>query len=85
MLDIDNNQKPDNEFLSLKNEFVNLCDEFSAFTNYCACFCESVSLHSLNDMQMDKVCAHGLGRFAHSLRNRCQFFENWLKDLHVRM
>ena len=32
MLDIDNNQKPDNELLSLKNEFVNLCDEFPRST-----------------------------------------------------
>ncbi|ARU29444.1 hypothetical protein [Cellvibrio sp. PSBB006] len=85
MLDINNPPNPDDEPLSIKSEFVNLCDEFSAFNNYCAFFCESVSLHALSGKPMDKVSAHGLERFAQALRDKSQQFDNWLQELHVKM
>ena len=85
MLELDKTQKLENKNLTAGEEFRDLCDEFSAFNDYCAFFCESVSLHAVSGVQMDKVCAHGLERFAQALRDKSQHFDNWLQELHVRI
>ena len=85
MLNINNTQKSDEKFESVKSEFVGLCDEFSEFNNYCAFFCESASLHALSGRPLDKAYAHGLEYFARSIRDKSQYFENWLQELHVRI
>lgn len=68
-----------------KSGFVELCDEFSEYNDYCAFFCESVSLHAMSGKPMDKTCAQGLERFARAIRGKSQYFDNWLQELHVRI
>ena len=85
MLDLDNTQKPKDSNLTVGEEFRDLCDEFSEFNDYCAFFCESVSCQAVSGKQMDKVCAHGLERFAQSLRDKSQHFDKWLQELHLKI
>ena len=68
-----------------KSGFIELCDEFSEYNDYCAFFCESISLHAISGKPMDKVSAQGLERFAKSIRDKSQYFDNWLQELHVKI
>lgn len=85
MLDLDQTQKSGEEILAIKREFVKLCDEFSEFNDYCSFFCASVSLQASNSMQIDKICAQGVERFAYSIRNKARLLDDWLQQINARM
>lgn len=73
------------ESLLHENEFIQLCDEYSEFNEYCAFFCEAVTLYALSNRTMDKASAHGLERFARSIREKSQHLDKWLQELHVKV
>ena len=85
MLGMDCVRKDIDEEPSLKQEFLNLCDEFSEFNDYCAFFCESVSLHTNQCEMADKIYAQGLKRFSRSVRDRAQFFDEWLQRINEKI
>jgi hypothetical protein len=85
MLDLDNTRKSEDDLLPVKQEFINLCDEFSEFSDYCAFFCESVSLQAFKDIPVDKICAQGVERFADSIKKKAQIFDVWLQRINTRL
>ena len=85
MLDIETKRKIDGQELSLRQEFLNLCDEFSEFNDYCAFFCESVSLHISRCDSADKAYAQGVRRMSRSVRDKAQLFDEWLQRINSRL
>lgn len=85
MLSETNTQKLEDKSQEFKSGFIELCDEFSEHNDYCAFFCESVSLHAKSGKPIDKACAQGLERFARAMRDKSQYFDNWLQELHVKI
>lgn len=85
MLDLDNTRKSEDELLAVKQELINLCDEFSEFNDYCAFFCESLSLQAFKSIPVDKTCAQGVERFADSIRKKAQIFDVWLQQINTRL
>ena len=84
MLDIETKRKIDGQELSLRQEFLNLCDEFSEFNDYCAFFCESVSLSAAQCDSADKAYVQGVKRISRSIRDKAQFFDEWLQRINSR-
>lgn len=85
MLDIETKRKIDGQELSLRQEFLNLCDEFSEFNDYCAFFCESVSLHITQCDSADKAYAQGMKRMSRSISDKVQLFDEWLQRINSRV
>ena len=81
MLDIETKRKIDGQELSVRQEFLNLCDEFSEFNDYCAFFCESVSLNIAQCDSADKAYAQGVRRMSRSISDKAQLFDEWLQRI----
>ena len=85
MLSQTDTQKLEDKPQEFKSGFIELCDEFSEYNDCCAFFCESISLHAISGKPMDKISAQGLERFAKFIRDKSQYFDNWLQELHVKI
>lgn len=85
MLDIETKKKIDGQELSFRQEFLNLCDEFSEFNDYCAFFCESVSLNAAQSDSADKAYAQGVRRMSRSISDKAQLFDEWLQRINRRL
>ena len=85
MLDIETKRKIDGQELSLRQEFLNLCDEFSEFNDYFAFFCESVSLNVAQCDSADRTYVQGVKRMSRSIRDKAQLFDEWLQRVNCRL
>ena len=85
MLDIETKRKIDRQELSLRQEFLSLCDEFSEFNDYCAFFCEPVSLHVAQCDSADKAYVQGVKRISRSISDKSQLFDEWLQRINCRL
>lgn len=65
----------------LKAELLRLCDEFTEFNDYCAFFCESVSLYASQSAVLDGSSAFGMKRFSQCIKDRSQEFNDRLQAI----
>ena len=86
MLEFEDTPSQENATASLRHDFVQLCDQFSEFNDYCAFYCKASSaLLVYVEGETFKSCTHGAERFANVLIKRAQYFDDWLHQTLKKM
>ena len=75
-----------NDSPSVKQEVMQLSDQYSEFNDYCAFFCMASSSLLLNiETEINKSYAHGAVRFAYKLIERSQHIDDQLRHILQRL